>query len=244
MSQSLIRSLDATHAQLAALELQLAEREVALDALKLELHELQSRYLGEIGVFFKELSQLEAKVEHIEVRLGLRPPPIHDEAEEENDADVRAAAGCSNPAAPSDDLKRMFRDVAKAIHPDLALDEPARCRRHSLMAEANRAYADRDEDRLRLILRAWERNPEADVEDDPEAAAQRVPRRIAAIDARLIAIEGEFAGLRRSAIWRLKGRIDDARQQGWDMFAEMILTVKRDITRASQRLAKLEREQA
>jgi hypothetical protein len=32
----------------------------------------------------------------------------------------------------------MFRDIAKAIHPDRAHNSAARDRRHSLMAEANR----------------------------------------------------------------------------------------------------------
>jgi hypothetical protein len=44
----------------------------------------------------------------------------------------------------------MFQDVARAVHPDALPDaqhdERTRYRRHSLMAEANRAYAERDED--------------------------------------------------------------------------------------------------
>jgi len=56
---------------------------------------------------------------------------------------------------------------------------------------------------------------------------------------RMIAIDLEFADLRRSAIWRLKTKIDDARAQGWDLFAEMILSVKREVQRASWRLATL-----
>ena len=64
---------------------------------------------------------------------------------------------------------------------------------------------------------------------------------MAFIDERLVAIEAEFAGLRASAIARLKGKIDEARAQGWDLFAEMIVTVERDIARARMRLATVER---
>lgn len=233
---------DADRARLQALELELEARESDLAALKDELHVLQSRYLREIGDFYAQLSALEAALVEAEVRAGLRPPfEMDDEPEDETSTPGVDAHGCSNRGAPSDDLKRVFRDLAKAIHPDLAEDEPARCRRHSLMAEANRAYAERDEDRLRLIMRAWERSPETTLDEDPDAGRARVQRRLADIDARLVTIEAELTDLRSSAIWRLKGRIDEARQQGWDLFAEMILQVQREIRRTTLRLQKLMR---
>ena len=226
-------------ARLESLELQLAEREADLARLKLELQMLQSRYLDEIGGFYAELTRLETAIDELEIRLGLRPPPVFDEAGAEDDAGIPTPS-CTSRSGPSDDLKKVFRDLAKAIHPDLAEDEPARCRRHSLMAEANRAYAERDEDRLRLILRAWAHGPDATIDDDEDDdGAGRVQRRMAQIDRRLIGIEAELSDLRASAIWRLKGRIDEARNQGWDLFGEMILQVKREIARAQRRLASL-----
>lgn len=238
--------LDADRARLSALEAQLAERERELDALKTELRQLQTRYLDEIGPRYAELGTLEAQVVELEVRLGLRPPPLFDDDEDDDESagEDAPAVSCSNPAAPSADLKRVFRDLAKAIHPDRAMDDRARYRRHSLMAEANRAYAERDEDRLRLILSAWERNVDAAIDDDEADAGTRIRRRIALIDERLIAAAAELADLRASAIWRLKGRIDEARAQGWDLFAEMILQVKREIARATMRLASLHRQAA
>jgi hypothetical protein len=229
-------------------EQELVARELELAALKVELQKLQSRYLTEVGASYAQLTELEAAIADIEIRAGMRPPPDEiddideiDEQDEAGDRDAGAGGGCDNRGLPSDALKRVFRDVAKAIHPDLALDEPARCRRHSLMAEANRAYAERDEDRLRLILRAWERSPEAVIGDDPGSHRERQARRVAESDARLVEIERELADLRASAIWRLKGKIDEARAQGWDLFAEMVLQVKREVARASARLASLRR---
>lgn len=232
-------------ARLKTLEVTLAKREADLAALKQDLRALQSKYLDQIGGLYAELSTLEASLADEEIRRGFRPPPPPDDDPPDDGSQNHGrfeAEACSNPAAPSDGLKRIFRDLAKAVHPDLAMDEPARYRRHSLMAEANRAYAERDEDRLRLILRAWEHSPDAVVGDDPDADLQRVRRRIAEIDDRLIAIEAELADVRASAIWRLKGKIDDARAQGWDLFAEMVVQVKNDIRRTSSRLAKLQRQ--
>lgn len=221
--------------QVAALKTRVSEREAELVALKLELQKLQSRYLNEIGSLYGELSRIENEIEEIEIRLGLRPPETNDAAAES--ADDAAASGdaggfhCSNRAHPSDELKKMFRDVAKSIHPDLAMDEPARWRRHSLMAEANRAYAERDADRLRLILRAWEMSDDAVGDNEPDAAR----RRVALLEVKLAAIEAEFVELRKSAIYRLKTKIDSTRAEGWDLFAEMRLQVKSEVARAEAR---------
>ena len=236
---------DASRERLAEREARLATREQALATLKLDLQRLQTRYLDRMGALYRELSEVEAAVIAAEIRAGLREP-MPDAPRDEpagargtEDAEDEPVHACSTPGAPTRDLRRMFRDVARAVHPDLAMDERARFRRHSLMAEANRAYAERDEDRLRLILSAWERNPDLALDAGDLSESARIGRRVARIDARLIEIEAEFVDLHRSAIWRLKGRIDEARAQGWDLFAEMVLQVQRDISRATARLASI-----
>lgn len=234
------------YARWQALEAELTRRETDLATVKIELQALQAQYLDRIGTLYSELAALEASVAEEEIRQGLRPPPlfVDDDGGEDDESagegpDSTEGGGCSNRSAPTDVLKRIFRDLAKAVHPDLATDDRARYRRHSLMAEANRAYAERDEDRLRLILRTWERSPEAVLGDDSEADGRRVQRRIAEIDERLLGIDAELAGLRSSAIARLKTKIDEARAQNWDLLAEMVLQVRREIGRASGRLLSL-----
>jgi hypothetical protein len=236
-------ALEPSRARLAALQLQLASRETDLAATSSELQQLQSKYLSAVGKYYAKLVEVEAAIVEAEIAAGIRVRAGPDDGPEgEDDANTgdRSAAGgdgCSNPGAPSIDLKAMYRNLAKTIHPDLALDEPARWRRHSLMAEANRAYAERDEDRLRLILSTWERSPESVLGDDEEADQSRVRRRIALIEDRLLAIDAEFADLRSSAIWQLKQKIDASRAQKWDLLAEMVLEVKREVRRATARLA-------
>lgn len=234
---------DADAEKLAALEARLTQRSGELDAFKLELQELQSRYLLEIGAFYRELAAIEADVIELEVRAGLRPPPEESVATDPADGNPQGDedVACGSHAAPTDVLKRMFRDVAKSIHPDLAMDEAARFRRHSLMAEANRAYAERDADRLLLILRKWECSPESVAGDDPEAQRLRAQRRATEIEQQLAAIDREFIELRNSAIARLNNKIDETRRQGWDLFAEMVAQVRTDIARAKARLLAAQR---
>lgn len=230
--------------RLAALEAQLAGRADALNALKLDLQDLQTRYLSEIGALYRELNDIETEVIEAEVRAGLRPPPeAADDAVDTNDdaAATTDDVACGARATPTDMLKRVFRDVAKNIHPDRAVDEAARLRRHSLMAEANRAYAERDADRLLLILRRWERSPDSVPDDGPDAERLRRQRRIAEVEEQLAEIDAEFIELRNSAIARLKHKIDETRKQGWDLFAEMVMQVRADIARAKARLVVAQR---
>ena len=228
---------DRDAARCEELRSQVSRRESELDALKVELQKLQSRYLDEIGSLYRELSELEDQIYEAEVRAGLRKPA---EAEDpgNQEADPLEADGgfqCSNRSQPSDELKKMFRDVAKSIHPDLAVAGPEWNRRHSLMAEANRAYAERDADRLRLILHAWQNDPDSIADDEPNAT----PRRIALLEQELVVIAAEFVELRKSAIYRLKTKIESTRVEGWDLFAEMRLQVKSEVGRAKARFMKL-----
>ena len=242
-STSLRPTDDAGREQVAALEVDVAAREQELAGVKADLQALHTKYLEEIGPLYAELIPLDAAVAEAEIRAGLRvadePAPETLEARTET-FDV----GCT----PPPNLKQMFRDIARAVHPDRSghhdTDERTKFRRHSLMAEANRAYAERDEDRLRLILRAWELGPALDLSDAGATTPERLKRRAAALAARVVEIETELADLRRSAIARLKIKIDDARAQGWDLFGEMIRQVKREITMARATLKRLEKREA
>lgn len=240
-----LRDLDPDLATLAQLDAELSAREAELTALQVELQDLQSRYLTEVGVLYGQLAELEAALVAAEIRAGLRPPPSEDDADDADEDDAAGAdvdaASCSNRGVPTDDLKRMFRDVAKAIHPDRAVDDATRFKRHSLMAEANRAYAERDGDRLRLILHRWERSAEAVEGDSLEAEQTRLHRRQADVRERLALVEAELEGLRQSAIFRLRTKILDARTQGWDLFAEILRHVKRELQKATARLAYVQR---
>ena len=122
-----------------------------------------------------------------------------------------ASAG---PAPPpryrSDAARKLFRDVAKAVHPDLARDEATRDRRHAQLVEANRAYALGDEEQLLFILDAWERSPDAVQGSDPEAMRLRLVRRMAQIEEQLEMLDLDLAALRESPLGKLKAMVDAA----------------------------------
>ena len=136
----------------------------------------------------------------------------------------------------SDAVRRLFRDVAKIVHPDLARDEITRDRRHQLMIEANKAYALGDEERLRWILQAWENSPEAVQDSDPDAARLRILRRISQLEEELGSCARELSELHDSPLWKLKVMVDEAAARGKDLVADMLRRLKRDVMAARNRL--------
>jgi hypothetical protein len=140
------------------------------------------------------------------------------------------------PRFTTDAVRRLFREVAKSIHPDLSRDEAARARRHALMVEANRAYALGDEEQLRSILQRWDASPESVQGSGDDAMRLRLERRIAQIEAELDMLARERDEMQTTSLWQLKQLVDDAAAQGKDLVADMVRRLKRDILVARNRL--------
>jgi hypothetical protein len=226
--------LEVLRARVAELESALDERAAAADRLNRELDVFAARYRTEVGTLHEELDRLELDI--AEAELGELSRLVAD--------GTPARPGAGPPAAPpdttarftSDAVRKLFRDVARAIHPDLARDDQARHRRHALMVEANRAYALRDEERLRRILDAWARSPDAVEGSDDDAIRERLERRVAQIEERLALYADDLAALRASPLYELKAKVDEAAARGHDLVADMVRRLKRDLLAAANRL--------
>ena len=57
---------------------------------------------------------------------------------------------------PSEEIKKLYRQIAMKIHPDKATEDSEKERRTKLMAELNNAYAEGNMEKLKQILREWE----------------------------------------------------------------------------------------
>jgi len=226
-------SLDDLRSTLSELDAALSQRAAEITRTQSDLAAFRIRYRQEVGLLHEELDDLQREIS--EAELNAISQRVGDDA-------AGTAASSSGPSpAPlprftSDGVRKLFRDVAKTIHPDLALDEITRDRRHRLMVEANRAYALGDEERLRWVLEAWERSPEAVPGSDPEATRQRLLRRIAEIQEQLDVSASELAEMTASPLWQLKVKVDEGAARGKDLMGDMIARLKRDILVARNRL--------
>ena len=138
-----------------------------------------------------------------------------------------------------EDLKKLYRKVAKAVHPDYAADDDERPLRERAMAEANAAYESGDVDRLKAILADWENRPEAVPGEGTGAELVRVIRAIAAVEARLAEVAAELTSLAETSLAALFAKAQNAEADGCDLLQEMAEDVDRRIADARIRLRTL-----
>lgn len=230
--------------ELALLQTELAERELDLANLRADLSAFEGRYLREVGVLYAELDDWNARIAKLV-------------AEEEGTEEARSAAAEARTQAeesysaahgeaararaftPSPELKKLYRDVAKRVHPDLATDDADRAQRERLMAEANRAYQQGDVDALRRILEEYESSPESVQGTGVAADLVRVIRQIRQVQKRLVHIELEVASLGATDIAKLKMKAEEVSDQGRNLLAEMAQDVKKRIDDERHRFEQL-----
>lgn len=203
-------------AELFALEAELTERELELATTQAELHAFEREYLRVVGIRYMELDRVEAQI-----------------------TEYMAYLESSRDFKPSESLKKFYREVAKRIHPDLATDKEERSRRQQLMAEANQAYEDGDEERLRAILHSWESSSESVKGEGVVAELIRTIRKISQSQDRLMAIQKEIEALEQTDLYQLKSKVITAQEAGQDLLAEMALQLDEQITVAKERLEEL-----
>lgn len=238
--KELVRKL----AELTVLQGKLAQRELDLATLQAELHAFERMYLRIVGIRYAELDEIEAQIAE-----ALAEASPQNSEEQNRASQARAQANESAKASkigqepgyrgrftPSDALKKLYREVAKSIHPDLATDENDRARRQHFMTEANQAYEDGDEARLREILCEWESSPEVVKGDGIGAELVRTIRKIAQIRERLLRIEAEIEELKMSELHQLKMEMDKGVVEGRDLLEEMKSRLDEQIVAARSRL--------
>lgn len=238
---SLIRSeradngIEDLQATLAELDAALAARTRELARARADLDAFRIRYRQDVGRLHEELDELLDAIAEAELKA------LSERLKAEGYESLSSAASDRRTTDPaprytSDAIRKLFREVARTIHPDLARDAQARDRRHSLMVEANRAYATGDLDQLQRILAAWENCPEAVQGHSPEAVRERLSRQVSQKRAELAECADQIAALRDTPIGRLKVMVDEAAAKGKDLVADMVRRLKRDIMAARNRL--------
>ncbi|HXW56045.1 MAG TPA: J domain-containing protein [Candidatus Cybelea sp.] len=231
----------------ASIEGELADRELRAANLRAELGAFERRYLHFVGSRYAELDELNAQV----AEQVAQSQPGNERAQyAAREARARACTTKSTageksaqeprPFRASTELKRLYRDVARRIHPDLTSDRDDRAKRQELMAQANEAYERGDEGQLTRILADYECSPEAVQGEGAGPELIRVIRRISQARSRLSEIEAELQELVRSDLHQLKVRVDEAEKHGRDIVAEIVSKVDEQIAQARRRLENLQ----
>lgn len=225
--------------ELAQLTQDVAELELELATAQAEMTDFTRRYFEQVGRRMTELDRLRARLASQraaampdderarEEAEKLRAEAAQSERESRRYEEARDHASSSADAAPfrpSQDIKRLFRQLAQKIHPDRASDEADRAWRTQLMSEANRAYRAADAKGLREVATLWEEGQAAPGKAVPPAPTSRhdtLSRQVEQMRQRLSQIETELHRLFGSRLYELFAATRQAYRQGRDLLQEM-----------------------
>jgi hypothetical protein len=230
------KELEQKRMELATLKNRLCHKERVKLNLQWETTDFRKIYTESLAPRIAELDTLNKRLAEIRGELSRDNPAEPQTGEQfsfgvnediaEEDTDER----CDwIPSGTVPTIKELYRRVAKSIHPDLSTDQEERKWRQKLMAEANNAYAKEDGDSLRAILRQWEGSPDSGICGGMSAELMHITRNIFTVREKLRLVEEEILSLKRSDMYRLMTRIDEALCDGVDLLAEIAAKIDEDI---------------
>lgn len=250
-------------AELAVLRRRLAEREAELGDFEAALGDFEIEYRRALGQRYAVLDDLAERIEQAKLDLSGGGGSSARDGEREPDGEAGRdgdgpegdgqnwawAWGEREPEHElrrivSSEAKRLFRLLARRIHPDLARDPAERERRTNLMVAANNAFEQGDVETLRHLLDEWDASPESVAGSSPSSELERLVRHLARIQARMEALDKRFANLESSAMGWLRRRVDKAAGEGWDLLSHMVVELDRQIAEAHVELERIELERA
>jgi hypothetical protein len=246
-------------AELEVLGQELAEMELELATAQGELAAFNERYHALIAGRMTELDRVQADLAKARMRRAPDDPALDAAAREaqaraeQSQRERRAyaergegTAPAGERFAPSNDLKKRFRQLAHKIHPDPATDEADRAWRTQLMSEANRAYRNGDALALDEVLSLWLEGRQGELPAGTvppartAAGTEMLTAEVARIRQRIAAIAGELDRLYGSRLYELFAAARVAGRQGRDLLEEMAARIDAQIEQAKAALEALE----
>lgn len=224
----------------------LADAEEDIADLRAELERFEARYAMEVGRLYAEQDEIDAQIAVEELKLVPDDEEIKKKVDElrrlADESAARAKAAAEKKAEkwePTAEARKAYHELARSIHPDLVLDSGEKERRHSLMAELNRAYSSGDQERLRRLADDLRVSPEAVTGGTVGDKLVRAIRQISQIQKRLAAIEAEKTESVDSELYVLYTKAADESAAGRDMLKHMAERAKTHISKSRRRLDNL-----
>ncbi|KIF06976.1 hypothetical protein PL81_04525 [Streptomyces sp. RSD-27] len=170
-----------------AAEQALIEFEIAVETFRVEVENFSRLHHQKLGPMYARLDELDALIAEAkaarsgdpedlrrarDARSLVMPMPggdelFHDWLGSDGISDDAAAMLTDRPVRPpervrpSEEVRRLYRELVRRAHPDLAQDETERARRDAFIARVNAAYGRGEEQLLRELAEEWDAGPAA-----------------------------------------------------------------------------------
>lgn len=224
----------------------LATSEELMTDLRAELEQFEARYSMDVARLYAEHDDIEAQIAEEEYKLVPDDEEIKKKAEElRRKAEESAARAAEDEekqnmrVEPTAEARKTYHDLARIIHPDLALDSGEKEKRHGLMAELNAAYSAGDQQRLDKLVEDYRHSPDLVSGDSVADRLVRAIRQISQVKARLRELSSERDEAERSELYDLRQKVDAEMAEGRDLLAQMAARTRVHIKKSERRLANL-----
>ncbi|MFE3602112.1 J domain-containing protein [Streptomyces sp. NPDC059142] len=168
-----------------AAEQALIEFEIALETFRIEVDNFSRLHHQRLGPMYARLDELDAQIAEAraarsgdpedlrkarEARAMVQPMPgveelFHDWLDSDGLSPEASAMLTDRPVRPpkrvrpSDEARKIYRDLVRKSHPDLAQDDGERARREEFLTRVNSAYGRGDEALLLELAAEWAAGP-------------------------------------------------------------------------------------
>ncbi|WP_418958091.1 J domain-containing protein [Streptomyces tritici] len=168
-----------------AAEQALIEFEIAVETFKVEVENFSRLHHQKLGPMYTRLDELDALIAEAraersgdpedlrkarEARAAVMPMPgveelFHDWLDSDGLSPEAAAMLTGRPVQPpkrvrpSEEARKLYRELARKAHPDLARDEAERVRREEFITRVNTAYGRGDVALLQELAEEWAAGP-------------------------------------------------------------------------------------
>lgn len=225
--------------ELIEAEAELADRLAEINAFEFEFEARVGHLIDQLDGLETEIRRYQERIETIRNReiFGQAHIPVDQQYHRTWDAPPRSAP--TPPPRPPDpaseaEIKRLFRQLARRFHPDLARDEADRVRRTEKMVAINDAYAARS---LAEMI-ALAKEPDTFIDTGRHRSGQTEAQLMGVLQTelegcqrRLKEIKKELRNLRFRPSVELSLEVKAARRQARDILAEMALELEQKIAR-------------
>lgn len=234
-----LRTLEEVEEQYAEVQTEFVTLQNSLAAFKL-------RYWRRVGPLYARLDELRAEIATELARSAPRNE-ARKQAARVAGAQAKASAESLHEAVDdlnseefevSDDLKHLYRQAARLVHPDRADDEDDRALRDEIMARINAAYRNGNGLMIESLLEEYQMRVEVG-EEDAATRLIRTIRTIARMREQIRETRAALVTLRESELFRLQKIVTEAEARGGDKLAELAHGVERQIGEANTRLERI-----
>jgi peptidoglycan hydrolase CwlO-like protein len=241
------RELAARTASVETLQTNVAQRELDLATLRGELQSFKTMYYQRVGGLYRERDRLTAEVAQLlasfeptnEARFTAAKEATEQAQATEDEINGAASDQEAAPFKPSNDLKSAYRQAAKMMHPDRAVNDEDRVYRNEMMAKVNVAYERMDINTLSNLVNEF--HAEANIGGGIGRELVMLIRQEAALKDRLTAIDAEIASQHNDELSKLKTHCETEVETGNHPIDALVNALQTEIDALNTQAAELKK---